>query len=289
MKPLLISTAIVAALSLQTAPVFSAESQPSASQPNTHTDARLRLNHNYPEPPYTQDDIEAEITFGREVASKVLGKFPALKDDALNSYVNKVGKTLAQNSNRTELNYHFVVLDSDIINAFAAPGGYIFITKGALDQAKDEAELAGILGHEIGHIEKRHYVKRVGIRSQKGNADEGLNAILSTGGLSAAQAFNEAVNQTMEILFEKGLQSKKDEYEADEVSVWLLANTGYDPTALKRYFERVKTIHTPATEILEETHPPMEDRIAKLNTIIEQNGLSGLQQAKLQERFNENK
>lgn len=269
--------------SLISAPVITAQAETSTP------DARKRLNYTYPEPPYTQADIEAEIAFGRQLSSKILGKYPVLKDDALNKYVNKVGQLVAENSKRTELNYHFIVIDTPIINAFSAPGGYVFITKGAINQIKDESELAAILAHEIGHIEERHYVKKIGLRSTQGNAEEGLNAILLSGGASAAQAFNEAINQTMEILFSKGLQSKKDEYQADEDSVWLLANTGYDPSALERYFKRIENNHSQDTEILAETHPPLKDRISNLETTLKTNGLSGLQQAKLQERFNENK
>lgn len=260
-----------------------------AEKAKTVQEQRARLHTTIPEAPYSVDDVETEIVFGREVAAKVLGKFPPLKNNKLNDYVNKVGKTLAQNSDRSELDYRFMVLDSTIINAFAAPGGYVFVTKGALDEMTDEAELAGVLGHEIGHVEKRHYVKKVKLRSSKGSAEGGLNEILSGGGRAATQAFNAALDETMEILFTKGLQSKKDEFEADQVGVFLLANAGYDPEALKRYFERIKPIKNAKTQTLEDTHPPLAERIQQMQTLMEQNGLTNLKQAKLQERFNENK
>lgn len=250
---------------------------------------RQRLFQLAPEPVYTQDDIEAEVAFGRELASKILGKYPVTQNKAQMTYVNKVGQNLAIHSQRTEIVYHFAILDTPIINAFAAPGGYIFITQGALDQAQDEAELAAILGHEFGHIEERHYVKQVGLRSNKGTAESGLTAALSGGGAAAAKAFNEAVNETMEILFTKGLKSKEDEYQADAHSVWLLTNTGYDPSALKRYFERIQSVHTPNTQTLAQTHPPMDKRIAKLNQLLQENELDQLNYARLQERFNENR
>lgn len=248
-----------------------------------------RLHTQIPEAPYSQDDVETEIVFGRELASKILGKYPPVQNDKLNAYVNKVGQVIAQHSERPELDYHFVVLDTNIINAFAAPGGYIFITQGAIDHIKDESELAAIIAHEVGHIELRHYVKKVGLRSQKGNAEEGLGAILSGGDRAAMQAFNEALDATMEILFTKGLQSKKDEYQADQTSVFLLANAGYDPSALKRYFSRIANIHSASTETLAETHPPLADRMTEITTLMDTNGLNDLNQATLQERFNENK
>lgn len=260
------------------------------SQPegNSGGNFHKRLFVTVPDAPYTEDDIATEILFGRELSSKVLGKYPPLKNDQLNAYVNKVGQLVAQMSERSELQYRFIVLDTDVINAFAAPGGYIFVTKGALNNVEDESELAAILAHEIGHVELRHYVKKIRLRSAKGNAEEGLGAILSGGGRAATQAFNEALDQTMEILFSKGLQSKNDEFEADRTSVFLLANAGYDPAALMRYFNRIEKIHTSEMQILAETHPPLADRINEMDTLIEKNGLSTINLAKLQERFNEN-
>jgi predicted Zn-dependent protease len=247
-----------------------------------------RIIAKIPEPPYSKADVETEIVFGRELASKILGKYPPLKNDKINRYVNEVGQLLAKHSKRPELTYHFIVLDTPIINAFSTPGGYIFITKGALSYVEDEAELAGILAHEIGHVELRHYVKKVGLRAQKGDTEGGLAAILSGGGASAVTAFNQALDETMEILFTKGLQSKKDEFAADEYATWLLANTGYDPTALERYFKRIENVKNDQTEILTETHPPLEERIARLEKMIDEQHLNQQKMTKLEERFHEN-
>lgn len=250
---------------------------------------RERLFQTASEPGYTPDDIEAEIVFGRELSSKILGKYPVSKNSALNTYVNKVGQTIAVNSQRTEIAYYFVVLDTPLINAFSAPGGYVFITQGALNQVQDESELAAILAHEIGHIEARHYVKKIGLRSEKSSAEGGLTAALAGGGVSAAKAFNEAVNLSMEILFSKGLQSETDEFQSDESAVWILANSGYDPTALERYFNRIVKIHNSDTATLDKTHPPMSKRINQLEQLNVQNQLDKLNYARLQERFNEYK
>jgi len=252
-------------------------------------DARKRLYLTEPEPAHTQDDIEAEILFGRELASKVLGRYPASNNKKINEYLNKVGQSLAQKASRTELTYHFIVLDTPIINAFAAPGGYIFVTQGAIDKMRDESELAAVIGHEFGHIEDRHYVKKIGLRSNKGSLESGLVSILAGGGNSASKAFNQAVNETMEVLFETGLQSVKEEYQADEHAVWLLAHTGYDPTALLRYFKRIQQIQNPNMQTLNQTHPPIAERISALETLIKEYQLDQLNYATLQERFNEHK
>jgi len=252
-------------------------------------DFRSRLHTKLVDAPYTQDDIETEIVFGRELASKILAKIPPLKSDERNLYVNKVGKSVAEYSGRSELDYHFIILDTDSINAFAAPGGYVFITKGALDNMQDEAELAAVIGHEMGHIEYRHYVKKVNLRSAKGDGESALMEVISGGGRAASQAFNEALDQMMEVLFETGLQSKKDEYEADQASVYLLANSGYDPAALRRYFTRISKIESQQVEGLSNTHPPIHDRIEELRTLLYQNDFSNINLPRLQDRFNENR
>jgi len=240
------------------------------------------------EPTYSKEDIETEITFGRELASKILGKYPPLKNKKINEYVNKVGQLLTQHGNRPELTYHFLVLDTPIINAFSTPGGYIFITKGALKHVQDEAELAAILAHEIAHIELRHYIKKIGLRSQKGDGEKSLMTLISGGGSAALSAFNQAIDETMDILFKNGLNSKKDEFEADQYATWLLANTGYDPTALKRYFKQIENVKTSNTKILTHTHPSLKDRISELKTLIQKNQLDQNKLAKLEGRFHEN-
>jgi len=241
------------------------------------------------EPEYTEDDIQAEITFGRELSSKILGRYPVLRNDNLNTYVNLIGNTLAQFSQRPELNYHFIVLDSDEINAYAAPGGYVFISKGALNKAQNEAQIAGILAHEMGHIEARHYVRAVGLRGTNADADNSLTALLSGGGAAAVTAFNQAVGQAMEILFEKGLQSKQDEFEADAASIWLLVNAGYQPSALADYFNLFTAIQDTNTKVLSDTHPPMAERITELQNVLNEHGLDTLRLATLEERLNEHR
>ncbi len=90
----------------------------------------------------SSEDIKAEIRFGRDIAARVLGRYRLLDDRQGTRYINLLGTALASQAARGELNYHFAILDSNGINAYSAPGGYIFITKGALDLARDEAELA---------------------------------------------------------------------------------------------------------------------------------------------------
>lgn len=280
---------VISFLVLPSLPTVSMANQPGLVTDETGTENfRVRMHVQAIVPEYTADDIEAEIIFGRELASKVLAKYPPLMNDGLNAYVNQIGQLLALGSARPELQYHFVILDTDEVNAFAAPGGYVFITKGAISQARNEAEVAAILAHEMGHIEHRHYVKAIGLRGQQQGAEQSLAAIISGGGAAAVTAFNQAVNQAMEILFEKGLQSKEDEFEADAASVLLLATAGYQPTALKHYFKTIQQTRQLDLQLLSTTHPPFNERIDALTALIAELDIEEHGFVKLERRFNEN-
>lgn len=248
---------------------------------------RQRLSSTLAGGGYSAEDIEAEIYFGRELASKVLGRYPPWDNQEANVYVNKVGQSLVQFSQRQELTYRFVILDTNEVNAFAAPGGYVFITRGALEQVKNEAELAAILAHEIGHIEHRHYVEAVGLRASAGSVESGLTAILLGGGAAAAIAFDEAVNAMMEVLFETGLQSHEDEFEADMTAVWLLTLAGYQPSALKHYFTRLQADQQIPADGISRTHPSFAERIERLQQELAEHQLDDLDFVTLEERLNE--
>ena len=102
---------------------------------------------------------EDEMRIGKQIAGNLLGAVPLVKDETLQRYVNMVGSWVALQSGRNDIPWRFGVLDTEDINAFAAPGGYVFITKGLYRQLNNEAELAGVLGHEIAHITKKHHLK----------------------------------------------------------------------------------------------------------------------------------
>ena len=103
-------------------------------------------------------DIQAEVAFGREIAARILGREPLRDNAELARYVTLIGQALALNSGRSELSFYFAVLDSEQVNAYSTPGGYVFVTRGALKQMRDEAELAAVLAHEIAHVQLRHII-----------------------------------------------------------------------------------------------------------------------------------
>src|SRR5690606_31708209 len=104
-------------------------------------------------------DAEEEAAIGFEAAATLLGAAPLLDDDGMQRYVNRVGRWVAMQSERPALSWHFAVIDHPNVNAFAAPGGYVFITRGLLFQLRNEAELAGVLGHEIAHVVQKHHLE----------------------------------------------------------------------------------------------------------------------------------
>jgi predicted Zn-dependent protease len=220
----------------------------------------------------TNDDVTEEIRFGREVAARLIGRYGLYTNDTLTKYLNLVGLSLAANSNRPELTYHFAVLNTSEINAYAAPGGYIFVTRGAIEKMQDESELAGVIAHEMGHVNGKHVVKELDIKATEGSAVSGLARLIGGGTESARIAFSKAVDKAMDTLFTTGYK-REDEIQADKGSVMLCAVAGYDPGGLVRYFERIKAAKGKTTEVLDKTHPAYEARIVLLKDIITEAGV----------------
>ena len=101
---------------------------------------------------------EQEVQIGQQNAAQINAQLPMLNDATINSYVNSLGRSIAQRTSRGDLDWHFSVVNSEVINAFALPGGYIYVNRGVLTNASNESELAGVLGHEIEHVVRRHSV-----------------------------------------------------------------------------------------------------------------------------------
>lgn len=205
-----------------------------------------------------------EIQLGREIAGNLLGAAPLVKDAELQKYVNRVGRWVASQSERPDLPWHFGVIESEDLNAFAAPGGYVLITKGLYRQLHNEAELAGVLGHEIGHVVKKHHLKLL----QK-------QQLLSMGaGLLSGKLGKE--NPTVQKVIGSGAEisarslDKDAEYEADRIGVILAGRAGYEPFALPEVLQTIG--HAGKDDgrvaLLFKTHPHPDDRLAKLGDAI---------------------
>lgn len=165
-----------------------------------------------------------EIQLGQRYHQQLLQQMPAYADETLGDYVNQVGHRIAKASHRPDLDYHFTVVDSRQVNAFALPGGYIYITRGLLAYLGSEAELAAVLGHEIGHVTARHSVRQHSASTAAGVA--GLVLQATTGVSGARDLFN---------VFGKAILSgygREHELESDRLGARYLAQTGYDPQAM---------------------------------------------------------
>lgn len=243
---------------------------------------RMR-RHAYVQKPQSQERVELEIEFGREVSARILGQTPLVKNDNLLKYVNTLGKALAMYTERTELNFAFGVLDSKELNAIAVPGGYIFITKATIDRCKDEAELAGILAHEISHITKGHVLRELDLTFDENSAVSGVAALVS--GISDAftLAMKQAVDKSIEMLTKQGYRTS-DELEADREGTYLLSLAGYDPAGLERFLSANKAFE-PVRSEPDREHPQIDDRLAQMKTILDREGLRGLPANKSKERF----
>lgn len=229
-------------------------------------------------------DIEQEIMFGREVAARLIARYRYYDNALLMKYVNLVGKTLAESSIRSEIEFHFAVLETSDINAYAAPGGYIFVTKGALEKMKDESELAGVLAHEIVHVSERHIVKELNIRGTEDSPVAGFARLIGGSSESARIAFSQAVDKALDMLFKDGYK-REDETQADRTAVVLCALSGYDPAGLARYLDRIAPLKGKDVEVLDRTHPPFAARLEVLRQAMTDEGLVSGDFSGQKERF----
>jgi predicted Zn-dependent protease len=206
---------------------------------------------------------EEEIAIGRQAAGNILGAAPLVKDPALQRYVNRVGRWIATQSERPDLPWHFGVIESDDLNAFAAPGGYVFVTRGLYRGLQSESELAGVLAHEVGHVIKKHHLK---ILQQARLVDIGGKLLTSKVGEN--EQIKQLIGNGAEI-FARTLD-KNAEFEADRAAVVLAARAGYDPFGLPTVLQDLGRVAKDDSRIrlLFKTHPHPDDRLAELGSAV---------------------
>ena len=206
-------------------------------------------------------DQPKEIEMGRQLAAVLLGAKPLYPDMALQRYVNRLGRWISLQSARPDLPWTFAVLDDAGFNAFAAPGGYVFITKGLIDHVTDEAELAGILSHEITHVVGKHHLKALRKTARAGLLSQLLASQVKTNvpGLSSALI---GLGREM---YAKGLD-QEDELEADRGGVALATHAGFDPYGLVAVLQQLRTVSAedPMFALSLSTHPPVQVRLDQL-------------------------
>ena len=206
-----------------------------------------------------------EQKVGSDISAKLREKYGVVQDAAVHKYVTLVGRALASESSRPNLTWTFIVLDTDGVNAFAAPGGFIHITRGALALIQNEAELADVLGHEITHVTLKHTVKAI----QKSKL-VGLGA-----SATRSDVLNQAANRGYEIVLE-GSFNRSDETAADDGGIELADKLGYAPNGLSAFLTRLadrnKGLKEPSG--LFASHPETQARLDNLAKVIASNKLT---------------
>ena len=215
---------------------------------------------------------------GAQAAQQVSSQLPMLGDATVNTYVNSLGRAIANTTSRADLDWQFGVVNTDVINAFALPGGFIYVNRGVLSRASNESELAGVLGHEIEHVVRRHSIKQME-KAQGANVGVALACTLTN--VCGNQAAAAAIQVGGTAVFAKF--SRGDEIEADQGGFNNVVRTGINPRGMLTFFEKLLAEEQrggggSAASSWFADHPGTQDRIADIQRMLRDNGsrLSGL-------------
>ena len=227
-------------------------------------------------------DEKEEIAIGRDMAARLLGAAPLVADARLQRYVNNVGRWLAAQTERPDLPWQFGVLDAPQLNAFAVPGGTIFVTKGLVARMRSEAELAGVLAHEISHVLKKHHLKAIQKNAQTALAGDALSVAISD---ARSDAREKLISFGTE-MYARGLD-KSDELEADRLGVVIAARGGYDAYGLPSVLQALQAMNPQDSglALMFKTHPAPGERLDQLGEKMQGVLDAHAAQAQLPERF----
>jgi predicted Zn-dependent protease len=206
---------------------------------------------------------EEELSIGKEVVAATLGGYPPIKNPGLQHRLNQIGVWIALQSSRPELPWRFAAVQSPTINAFAAPGGTIMVTAGMLSHVVNEAELACVLGHEIGHVTRRHHI---GVLQKSLLVSAGASALNIQSKSGSSEEYRKRLVSESKEIFTRGLD-RSSEREADEDGVLLAARAGYDPAACLNFMQRLASLKadTGALAALYKTHPTAKERVTDVD------------------------
>lgn len=212
-----------------------------------------------------------EVSLGKTVSEAVIGEYGLLDDEVIGSYVGAVGARLVAVCDRRDLDYSFRVLDTPEVNAFAAPGGFIFVTRGLLERCDNEAELATVMAHEIGHVAAYHSVKTI-------QAQLGYVIAASVIYYNSRSAQRDEYAQYADIAYQLMMlgYSRGDEYQADQLGLFYAAHAGYDPFQMEKFFRKLleENGDMPRLLVWLTTHPAVSDRIERIPKIVAQFSLA---------------
>ena len=223
-----------------------------------------------------------EIQIGHDMAARLLGAAPLVPDPRLQQYVNHVGRWLAAQTERPDLPWRFGVMDAPQLNAFAVPGGTIFVTRGLVARMKSEAELAGVLAHEISHVLRKHHLKAI----QKGAQTALAGEVLSTAVQNQNSVAREKLISFGAEMYTRGLD-KSDELEADRLGVVIAARAGYDAYGLPGVLQTLQAMNAEDSglALMFKTHPAPAERLDALGDKLQPTLERYARQPQLAERF----
>ncbi|MBT3222605.1 MAG: M48 family metalloprotease [Proteobacteria bacterium] len=217
---------------------------------------------------------EQEYYIGRTVGATIVSTYRPYRDVTANRYLNTLGQTLAMASDRPQTfgGYHFQILDTDEVHAFAAPGGLIFVSRGMIKLAGNEDTLAAVLAHEVAHVQFEHGVKAIKKSrfAEVGNllANEATKTLNAAEQAQLAKAFGGSIDDITSTLMTAGY-SKTSEYQADEGAVTILRRAGYDPHVLEDLLAALGAQEGAAKKGFFSTHPPASTRAERVSKLIE--------------------
>ena len=203
---------------------------------------------------------QQEVELGQQYSQQINAQLPIVKDPEINRYINVLGDSIARGADNRNLDWQFYVVDSKEVNAFAVPGGFIYLNRGLIERANNMSQIAGVLAHEIGHVTQRHSVKQMQ-KAQNANIGVTLACVLTR--VCESQAAGAAINIAGGAIFARF--SRQDEAEADQVGVQYVTRAGIDPRGIPEMFEillQERRARPAGVEAWFLTHPLEEDRIA---------------------------
>ncbi len=210
---------------------------------------------------------QQEVELGQQYAVQINQQLPIVQDPELNRYINVLGDSIARLTSRQDItDWRFYIVDSREVNAFAVPGGFIYVNRGLIERTQRMDQLAGVLGHEIGHVVRRHSIKQM---QQQQGANLGLNIACVLTRVCNSQATQAAIQVGGTALFAQF--SRKDEAEADEEGVKNVVRAGINPNGIPEMFQILineRTSNPSGVEGWFATHPLEEDRIADTRRMI---------------------
>jgi len=213
-------------------------------------------------PGFNVFSVSQDVEIGQQSAAQVERQMPVVNDAATNRYIASLGARLAAQAPGPKFDYHFKVVDVSDVNAFALPGGYIYVHRGLLEQVHDEGELAGVMSHEIAHVALRHPTNQV-TKAYMAQAGLGLlGGLLGGGSSGTGQIINAVGGFGLNTLFLKF--SRSAESQADVVGSQIMARAGYDPVDMARFFNYLAQQNSSRTATFLSDHPAPADREARV-------------------------